>query len=586
MDFLTGCNGLVSDLGPGLQNGNSIWGTFEQPWLLPWIQDNGINSQSCPWGELGTGNNPYISAPDTGITRYYGWSITRDYLQPDGYNKSVVLVNDQFPGPLIEANWGDWIEVTVTNKIESVDEGTSIHWHGLLQESTPFMDGVPGVTQCPIAPGSTFTYRFRATLFGTSWYHSHYSAQYAGGLHGPIVIHGPSNVDYDIDVGPIEVTDWWHEDYYSVVESIMTPNFSGRSYSDSNLINGKNNFDCSVAAAAGDTTNCTTNAGISKFKFISGKTHRLRFINSGSQGTQRISIDGHTMSVIANDFVEIQPYNTTVVTLGVGQRADVLVTADAGAANSSFWLRANLSSCSSANAPNAAAAIFYESADTDAAPNSTAWDVPDPGDCANDPLESTIPVYAVELPEPSWTQNLDIGTFINESGNYLWTLGGVSARVDYNSPSLLQATEGNFSWTAEQNVLDFGTNSSIRLVINNPTSSPHPMHAHGLNMYILADGAGDYDGTSLVRTENPMRRDVQNVRAFGHIVVQVDASNPGIWPFHCHIAWHSSAGFFSQFVFQSDQIANLDVPQSVTDGCAAWSGFTSVDPPDQIDSGL
>lgn len=69
-------------------------------------------------------------------------------------------MNNQFPGPVIEANWGDWIEVTVTNNIP--DEGAAIHWHGLLQKNTPYMDGVPGNTQCPIAPGKTFTYRFQA----------------------------------------------------------------------------------------------------------------------------------------------------------------------------------------------------------------------------------------------------------------------------------------------------------------------------------------------------------------------------------------------------------------------------------------
>lgn len=58
------------------------------------------------------------------------------------------MVNNQMPGPLIEANWGDWIEVTVTNAVET--EGTSIHWHGFLQKGTAWMDGVPGVSQCPV----------------------------------------------------------------------------------------------------------------------------------------------------------------------------------------------------------------------------------------------------------------------------------------------------------------------------------------------------------------------------------------------------------------------------------------------------
>lgn len=124
----------------------------------------------------------------------------------------MLLVNDQFPGPLVEANWGDYIEVKVTNSIDDgPPEGTAIHWHGFLQTGTPWMDGVPGVSQCPIAPGKSFTYKFRAELYGSSWYHSHYSAQYAGGLYGPVVIYGPRHVGYDVDLGPVMINGMYRE---------------------------------------------------------------------------------------------------------------------------------------------------------------------------------------------------------------------------------------------------------------------------------------------------------------------------------------------------------------------------------------
>jgi FtsP/CotA-like multicopper oxidase with cupredoxin domain len=113
----------------------------------------------------------------TGVTRYYDFTVSRGKISPDGYEKDVLLINGAFPGPAIEANWGDTIQVIVRNNITGPKEGTSMHWHGLLQKDKPWMDGVPGVHQCPIAPGSTFTYSFKADLYGTSWYHSHYSAQ-------------------------------------------------------------------------------------------------------------------------------------------------------------------------------------------------------------------------------------------------------------------------------------------------------------------------------------------------------------------------------------------------------------------------
>lgn len=73
------------------------------------------------------------------------------------------------------------------------------------------------------------------------------------------------------------------------------------------LINGKNNYNCS-SAPAGST--CKNNAGLSSFQFTSGKVHRLRLINSGAEGMQKFSIDGHNLTVIANDFVPVLPYTT------------------------------------------------------------------------------------------------------------------------------------------------------------------------------------------------------------------------------------------------------------------------------------
>lgn len=93
-------------------------------------------------------------------------------------------------GPLLEANWGDTFQITVINQIAGPEEGTLLHWHGMLLKDVPWNDGSPSVSLCPIAPGKSFTYNFKADLYGTSWWHSHYSAQLADGLFGPMVIYG------------------------------------------------------------------------------------------------------------------------------------------------------------------------------------------------------------------------------------------------------------------------------------------------------------------------------------------------------------------------------------------------------------
>jgi len=81
-------------------------------------------------------------------------------------NDDHIDLIDVNSGPLIEANWGDQIQVKLTNKSP---EGTAIHWHGILQKDNQAFDGVPGVSQCPIAPGKSFTYSWTAELYGTSW---------------------------------------------------------------------------------------------------------------------------------------------------------------------------------------------------------------------------------------------------------------------------------------------------------------------------------------------------------------------------------------------------------------------------------
>ena len=87
---------------------------------------------------------------------------------------------------------------------------------------------------------------------------------------------------------------------------------------------------------------------------------------------QRFAIDGHSMTVIANDFVPVLPYPTDVVTLAVGQRTDILVKAT-GKPTDSFWMRSNISVlCSAPKQPSALAAIYYPKADTNASPNSAA----------------------------------------------------------------------------------------------------------------------------------------------------------------------------------------------------------------------
>lgn len=145
------------------------------------------------------------------MTREYYFELTDVTVAPDGVSRTAMAVNGSIPGPTIFADWGDTVVVHVTNSLSDSQNGTSIHWHGIRQNYTNDQDGVVSITQCPTAPGEQITYTWRATQYGSSWYHSHFALQAWEGIFGGIVINGPATADYDEDLGMLFLNDWDHQ---------------------------------------------------------------------------------------------------------------------------------------------------------------------------------------------------------------------------------------------------------------------------------------------------------------------------------------------------------------------------------------
>lgn len=187
-----------------------------QGWTQCWTPDDLSCWLTSPDGTRNLSiytNYEDVSITPTGIQRNYTFNVTapREGYDADGLNfpfPFAKLINEEFPGPWVRACWGDTIHVTV-NVDPSFYQGVALHAHGLRQWKKMHMDGVPGITQCPIPPGSSFEYVWPTTQYGSSWYHSHYSLQYPDGIQGPITIHGPSSGNYDVaPAQPLILTDW------------------------------------------------------------------------------------------------------------------------------------------------------------------------------------------------------------------------------------------------------------------------------------------------------------------------------------------------------------------------------------------
>jgi FtsP/CotA-like multicopper oxidase with cupredoxin domain len=189
--------------------------------------------------------------------------------------------------------------------------------------------------QCPLAPGQSKTYTFLCTQFGTSWYHSHFSAQYGDGVLGPIVIYGPATADYDVDLGAMPISDWYHDTAYQAAE---IASLGGPPAADNGLINGTMLNPSGVGGA------------YNKVTLTQGKKYRLRLINTALDNHFKVSLDGHNLTVIQADFVPIVPYSTQWLFIGIGQRYDVIITANEPV--SSYWFRADVQAACGANNNN------------------------------------------------------------------------------------------------------------------------------------------------------------------------------------------------------------------------------------------
>ena len=132
------------------------------------------------------------------------------------------------------------------------------------------------------------------------------------------------------------------------------------------------------------------------------------------------------------------------------------------------------------------------------------------------------------------------------------------------------------------------------------------MHLHGHNFWVVAEGVGQWNGTA--NTINPQRRDTQMIQPAegdqpGYLVLEFNADNPGVWPLHCHIAWHVSSGLYVNIMERPDDITETQIPdvstastemlwtvltvmQIMPQTCTDWAIYSGHNVVDQIDSGL
>ncbi|RMY92653.1 hypothetical protein D0862_09427 [Hortaea werneckii] len=517
----------------------------------------------------------YEVMPITCKTREYNFEVTNTTLSPDGIERLVLAVNGQMPGPAITANWGDDIVVHVKNSMQN--NGTTIHWHGLRQNYTNEMDGVPSITQCPIAPGDSMTYRFKASSYGTSWYHSHFAIQTYEGVYGPMIINGPSSSDdvYESEQ-MITLQDWSHvpvDAMYDAAQTVGPAPEHGPRTLDTGLINGMNVW--------GNEGDADVVGKRFEMNVVKGKTYKLRLVNSAIQSTFAFYIDSHKMKVIANDFVPIVPYETDVLFINIGQRYEVLVTFDQEVDD--YWMRSdNQQSCASLVKPyNIKGIVRYEGS-AGKVPTSTAHSYT--ADCKDEPLSKLVPYYKMNVGtiDDQIAKTVTIGGNGGNPNLYKWSLSGTTFTSKWEHPTLEAITENgtipDYSGNLAIEVPNLG--EWVYIIIDSPIPFPHPIHLHGHDFFVIAQGTGLYNSNVELNLENPPRRDVAMMPwdprqgLGGHLVLAFYTDNPGVWLAHCHVGWHVAMGFALQIIENQEGInETVDDTCMLQDTCKNWRDY-------------
>ncbi|KAI8888690.1 multicopper oxidase [Backusella circina FSU 941] len=290
-----------------------------------------------------------ISHPVHSALRHYDFTLTESPFNPDCHleGNSSPLINGQFPGPAIQANQGDDVEVLIKNQLPY---NASIHFHGIRQIGTVESDGVPGVTQNPIAPGATFLHRFRLVdQAGTYFYHAHVGLQ-DDSVQGPLVVYESKEANpreksgKTLAAGPhiyddelvLHLSEWWHEKLNKREQYYLGPEFAFDKGADSILFNGMTIHDQDAPGLSEE--NCK---GYASLNVNPNTRYRLRVIGGNTFRTLGLAIKDHVLTVMEVDGELVKPYNVSYLEITPGQRFSVLLTTGDHQPDSTFAIATN-----------------------------------------------------------------------------------------------------------------------------------------------------------------------------------------------------------------------------------------------------
>lgn len=416
--------------------------------------------------------------PSTGTRRYTLTAAPTTVQLFDGQPVKVWAYNGQVPGPILRVRLGETLEVTLDNQLP---QPTTIHWHGVRVPNA--MDGVPGVTQPPVAPGDKFVYRFTPKDAGTFWFHPHVrgAEQVERGLYGVLIVDDAQPMPYSRD----QV--WVLDDWKLGADGQIDPRFVTR-------------HDLAHDGRWGQKV--TVNGASSEQLIVRpGERVRLRLVNSSNARIYRPDFSQLDAKVIAVDGMYTRaPLRATGFDIAPGNRLDVELTFGPQSAGKTFQVIDRFG-----RRPRPLASVRVESGPPVVTPTFTA---PSNPKVPRWPEASKAPV------DVTWVLNARRGG----KHGIEWTIN-------------------DRAW-GEHEVTGLESGRWTRLRFQNDSSRLHPMHLHGQFFKVIVRNGKPID--------TPYFQDTVLLRRRDTVDVAVVPTDWGKWLMHCHILEHAESGMRTQ----------------------------------------
>lgn len=520
-----------------------------------------------------------------------------------GKQKRAIAVNGQIPMPTLEFTEGDTAEIVVHNLMK---EGTSLHWHGLFLPNME--DGIPFLTQMPIRPGTTYTYRFPIIQNGTHWYHSHSGLQEQIGMYGSFIMHKRANdktfrigID-DLPTVPIIISEWTNykpenvhrmlsnaSDWFAIkkgatqsyAEAIRRGHLKTKLTNESKRMLAMDVSDVYYDRVLMNGSHSTDLKSINGKTFKAGDRVRLRISNGGASSYFWLRYAGGKLTVVANDGNDVEPVEVDRLIIAVSETYDVIVTIPDNGKSFEFMATTEDRTQSTSyfigtgtkhNIGPMPRLKYFEGMKMMNDMMKMNGDLDDMGmNMSLNQMDMNVVMYP-EITGENTKETKVKGKAMKEDPNRynanalgdIVTLNYSMLKSPYNTalPKKAQVRELKFTltgnmnryvWSMDNRVLAESDKISVkkgevlRITLYNNSMMRHPIHLHGFDFRVL-NGHGDNAPLKNVIDIMPMETDT----------IEFLANAEGDWFFHCHILYHMMAGM--NRVFAVDDYKNPELP--------------------------